>query len=331
MLEGQNFEIPGVSSKRPLLSIVVPVLNEQDAIVPFITAIDSELSAERHGRDRIMSLDIEIIFVDDGSVDETSDIVRKIHAFDRRVKLVRLSRNFGKEAALSAGLKAAAGDAVVPMDVDLQDPPELLRPMIERWRNGAKVVNARRIDRSSDTFFKRNSSRAFYRIINSLSDHPISRDVGDFRLLDRMAVNALNQLEEHSRFNKGLFAWIGFPTETIDYVRPERSVGDTKWNASKLVGLGIDGVVSSTTLPLRIWTLVGVVVATAALVYAGFLVIDTLVWGRDTPGYASLMVAILFLGGLNFLSLGLLGEYIGRIATQVRGRPLYIVCETEGI
>jgi glycosyltransferase involved in cell wall biosynthesis len=249
---------------------------------------------------------------------------------DARIKLVRLSRNFGKEAALSAGLKAASGDAVVPMDVDLQDPPELLRPMVNRWQEGAQVVNARRVDRSSDTVLKRSTSTIFYKVINSLSDHPIAPNVGDFRLLDRVAVDALNQLEEHSRFNKGLFSWIGFRSETLEYTRPARSVGETKWNASKLFGLAIDGIVSSTTLPLRIWTFVGASIACIAFLYAAYLIVNTLVWGVDTPGYASLMVTVLFLGGLNLFSLGLLGEYIGRIAMQVRGRPLYIVSETEG-
>ena len=219
---------------------------------------------------------------------------------------------------------------MIPMDVDLQDPPDLLRPMIDCWLGGAQIVNARRIDRSSDTVLKRSSSRAFYKLFNSLADHPIASDVGDFRLLDRAAVNAVNQLGEHHRFNKGLFSWIGFRSETIEYVRPARSAGTTKWKVSKLVGLALDGIVSSTTLPLRIWTVIGASISCIAFAYAAFLVINTLVGGAETPGYASLMVAILFLGGLNLFSLGLLGEYIGRIAVQVRGRPLFIVSHTEG-
>ncbi len=237
---------------------------------------------------------------------------------------------FGKEAALCAGLRAACGDAVVPMDVDLQDPPHLLRPMIDHWRAGAQIVNAMRVDRSDDTIFKRSSARAFYRLINWLADEPITPDVGDFRLLDRAAVDAVNRLEEHHRFNKGLFSWIGFRTAVVEYARPKRAVGDSKWRVSKLLGLAIDGIVSSTTLPLRIWTTVGALIASAAIGYAVYLIIRTLVWGVVTPGYVSLMVAILFLNGLVLFSLGLLGEYIGRIAMQVRGRPLYIVAETKG-
>lgn len=330
MLEGQNFKVREDACLPPLVSIVVAVLNEEEAIFPFVKAIDDAVTLGWMAEGVDQTPSFEIIFVDDGSIDQTCNRVRELRRADPRIKLISLSRNFGKEAALSAGLKAASGDAVVPMDVDLQDPPHLLHPMVNLWKNGAQIVNAKRIDRSSDTPFKRASSRFFYWLINAISDHPVAPDVGDFRLLDRAAVNALNQLEEHSRFNKGLFSWIGFRSETLEYVRPKRSVGETKWSFSKLMGLGIDGVISSTTLPLRMWTLIGALVASLALLYAVFLVIHTLTTGIDTPGYASLMVAILFLGGLNLFSLGLFGEYIGRIVTQVRGRPLYIVAETEG-
>ncbi|WP_439484892.1 glycosyltransferase family 2 protein [Blastomonas fulva] len=328
MIEGLTFEAAPEAVTRPLVSLIVPVLNEQDAVIPFVQAIDGMVQSQwpvLEDRPRL-----EIIFVDDGSTDATAAVLRGLCAGDKRVKLVQLSRNFGKEAALSAGLKASRGDAVVPMDVDLQDPPELLRPMIDRWQSGVQVVNARRCDRSSDTMFKRSSAQLFYKAINSLADHPIAEDVGDFRLFDRAAVDALNQMTEHSRFNKGLFSWIGFRTETLDYVRPQRAVGDTKWKFSKLLALAIDGIVASTTFPLRIWTILGSVISLLAFGYAGFLVIRTVLFGVDTPGYASLMAAVLMLGGLNLLSLGLMGEYIGRIAKQVRGRPLYIVADKVG-
>ncbi len=314
MINGLTLEQPTlVDGKRPLVSLVVPVFNECDALGPFVAAVDQAIIS---GWPEGGAPNLEIIFVNDGSSDGTGDAVRGMCRIDERVKLVSLARNFGKEAALSAGLKTASGDAVVPMDVDLQDPPELLREMVDRWKSGVQIVNAKRCDRSGDTLFKRSSSRLFYRLINSLSDHPIAPDVGDFRLFDRVAVDALNQMTEHSRFNKGLFSWIGFRTETLEYVRPLRSVGATKWSASKLLLLALDGVVSSTTLPLRIWTVVGVILS--------------LVSGVDTPGYASIMAAVLCLGGLNLLCLGLMGEYIGRIAKQVRGRPLYIVSDTVG-
>ena len=327
MIEGLKFDTKNALPVDPLVSLVVPVLNECEGVELFVRAIDAAIAAcwPEPGAPRF-----EIIFVDDGSQDSTADIIRAMRRTDRRIKLVSLSRNFGKEAALSAGLKAASGDAVVPMDVDLQDPPQLLRQMVDRWLAGAQIVNAKRCDRSTDTMLKRSSARAFYKAINMVADHPIAPNVGDFRLFDRIAVDALNDLTEHSRFNKGLFSWIGFRTETLEYARPSRSVGTTKWNPAKLIGLALDGVISSTTFPLRIWTGIGAIISLLAFGYAGFLAIRPIVFGAETPGYASMMVAVLFLGGLNLLSLGLMGEYIGRIAKQVRGRPLYIVSDTEG-
>lgn len=327
MLEGLSFQSAD-AAEAPLVSLVVPVFNEEESVGHFVSAIDAAIGEswpEGAGAPRF-----EIIFVDDGSRDATVTVVRALCRIDRRIKLIALSRNFGKEAALSAGLKAAAGDAVIPMDVDLQDPPSVIRPMVDCWRQGAKVVNAKRADRSEDSLFKRSTSQLFYKAINSLADHPIAGDVGDFRLLDRDAVTVLNEMTERSRFNKGLFSWIGFRTETVEYARPARAVGSSKWKVAKLVTLALDGITSSTTFPLRIWTLIGACIAFAAFCYAGFLMVHTLVYGVDTPGYASIMVAVLFLGGLNLFSLGLMGEYIGRIAVQVRGRPLYIVDSTEG-
>ena len=327
MLEGLSFQSAD-AAEAPLVSLVVPVFNEEESVGHFVSAIDAAIGEswpEGQGAPRF-----EIIFVDDGSRDATVTVVRALCRIDRRIKLIALSRNFGKEAALSAGLKAASGDAVIPMDVDLQDPPSVIRPMVDCWRQGAKVVNAKRADRSEDSLFKRSTSQLFYKAINSLADHPIAGDVGDFRLLDRDAVAVLNEMTERSRFNKGLFSWIGFRTETVEYARPARAVGSSKWKVAKLVTLALDGITSSTTFPLRIWTLIGASIAFAAFCYAGFLMVHTLVYGVDTPGYASIMVAVLFLGGLNLFSLGLMGEYIGRIAVQVRGRPLYIVDSTEG-
>lgn len=312
----------------PLISLVIPVLNEEEAIEPFIETVDAQFAAS--WPDANNRPPIEMIFVDDGSRDGTSDVVTRLCGQDSRVKLIRLSRNFGKEAALSAGLHASQGDAVIPMDVDLQDPPELIRPMVDKWLAGSKIVNAKRSDRSRDTFFKRASSQAFYRTINKIADHPIAEDVGDFRLLDRQAVDVLNSMTERSRFNKGLFSWIGFETETVEYARPARLDGDTKWSISKLITLGLDGITSSTTFPLRIWTLIGATIAFFAFCYAATIVIYTIMTGGDVPGYASIMVAVLFLGGLNLLSLGLMGEYVGRIAIQVRDRPLYIISSVEG-
>ena len=328
MLENQTFGRDPDALGEVLLSIVVPVFNEADAVRAFLEGLNASLRAS--WPDGQTPPRIEIIFVDDGSTDGTSAVVRALRKGDERIKLVTLSRNFGKEAALSAGLDAASGDAAIPMDVDLQDPPDLIRPMVEKWLGGAKVVNARRADRSADSFMKRASSRLFYRAISLLSDFRIADDVGDFRLLDRDALDVLNQMTEHTRFNKRLFSWIGFATETVEYVRPDRQVGKTKWKFFKLVNLALDGITSSTTLPLRIWTMLGALVFLGALAYTAFLVFYTLMHGADVPGYASLMVAVLLLGGLNLLSLGLIGEYLGRVAIQVRGRPLYVIENRDG-
>lgn len=310
------------------LSIVVPVFNEEESILHFVKEVDKILWHE--DRDRSL-IDLEYIFINDGSSDATETVIRELARRDVRIKLLNLSRNFGKEAALCAGLHHAAGDAVIPMDVDLQDPPELLPEMVKRWRGGAKVVNAQRVDRSTDTRFKRWTSAIFYRLINKVADYKVPSNVGDFRLLDREAVTVLNSLMEHSRFNKGLFSWIGFDVETVQYARPKRNAGSTKWRIGKLIGLALDGVISSTTLPLRIWTLVGALIAAAAFAYASYLIVVTTVLGVEVPGYASLMVTILILGGLNLVSLGLIGEYLGRISVQVRGRPLYVISSSVGI
>ena len=328
MLENQTFDKDIGNLGETLLSLVVPVFNEADSIREFIFAVDKAMSAS-WGEPQIAPR-LEIIFVDDGSSDGTSTVVRMLRKGNARIKLITLSRNFGKEAALSAGLDAASGDAAIPMDVDLQDPPEVIRPMVEKWLAGAKVVNARRCDRSADTLFKRSTSRLFYRTINMVADHRIADDVGDFRLLDRDAIEVLKQMTEHTRFNKGLFSWIGFTTETVEYVRPEREVGTSKWRTLKLLNLALDGIISSTTLPLRIWTIIGALISLGAVAYAVFLLVYTLMQGADVPGYASIMITVLLLGGLNLLSLGLIGEYLGRVAIQVRGRPLYVVESREG-
>lgn len=328
MLENQIFDKDCGNLGETLLSLIVPVFNEADGIRAFIFAVDKAI-ANSWPEPQIAPC-LEIIFVDDGSTDGTSTVVRLLREGDARIKLLTLSRNFGKEASLSAGLDVASGDAAIPMDVDLQDPPEAIRPMVEKWLAGAKVVNARRCDRSADTFFKRSTSRLFYRTINMVADHRIADDVGDFRLLDRDAIEVLKQMTEHTRFNKGLFSWIGFTTATVEYVRPKREVGTSKWRTLKLLNLALDGIVSSTTLPLRIWTIIGALISLGAVAYAGLLLLYTLIEGTDVPGYASIMIAVLMLGGLNLLSLGLIGEYLGRVAIQVRGRPLYVIESREG-
>ncbi|ANI78506.1 glycosyltransferase family 2 protein [Sphingobium sp. EP60837] len=310
---------------RISLSIIVPVFNEQESISLFL---DAARPAVAQALDLIgPDARAEFLFVDDGSTDRTGDILTILARLSPDIRLVTLSRNFGKEAALAAGIDRARGDAVVPIDVDLQDPPEVIISMVRHWLAGAKVVNARRADRSSDDWFKRWSAHRFYRLINRLSDHPIPENVGDFRLLDRQAVDVIKQLGEQARFTKGLFSWIGFRVATIDYERAPREAGISKWRVGKLWGLAIDGITASTTMPLRIWSYIGGGIAVMAFAYAAFLVLHTLLTGVDTPGYASIMVAVLMLGGLNLMSLGIIGEYLGRVAQEVRDRPLYVVAE----
>ena len=311
------------------LSIVIPVFNEQEGISAF-------LDAARPAVGRALALmgpgaRAEYLFVDDGSADRTGDVLAILSRMSGDIGCLTLSRNFGKEAALAAGIDHARGDAVIPIDVDLQDPPAVIVDMVRQWLAGAQIVNARRIDRSSDGWFKRWSARHFYRLLNRLSDYPIPENVGDFRLLDRQAVDAIKQLGEQARFNKGLFSWIGFRVATVDYVRAPRRTGASKWHLGKLWSLAIDGITASTTMPLRIWSYLGGAIALMAFAYAAFLVAHTLITGVDVPGYASIMVAVLGLGGLNLLSLGIIGEYLGRIAREVRQRPLYVVAGQTGL
>lgn len=305
------------------LSIVIPVFNEQESISLFLEkarlAVGQALALMGAGARA------EYLFINDGSTDNTAQILAILARLHHDVRYISLSRNFGKEAALAAGIDHASGDAVIPIDVDLQDPPEVIVEMVKLWLDGAQVVNARRADRSSDSRFKRWSARCFYFIINRLSDYPIHENVGDFRLLDRRAVDVIRQLGEQSRFTKGLFSWIGFRVATVDYERAVRGAGKTKWRVGKLWGLAVDGITSSTTMPLRIWSYIGFAVALCAFAYASYLVVHTLATGVETPGYASIMVVMLMLGGLNMLSLGIMGEYLGRVAQEVRGRPIYVV------
>jgi glycosyltransferase involved in cell wall biosynthesis len=315
--------------QKPLLSIIVPVLNEQDTTGLFLSEAVPML--ERVCAELLPGGRYEVLFIDDGSTDATAARIFAAGQVNPRVKLVRLSRNFGKEAALAAGLLYAAGDAVIPMDVDLQDPPEVVPRMVEEWLKGADVVNAVRRTRDGDSAFKRITARGFYKLYNRLADMPIRADVGDFRLLDRGVVDTLNRLSEGSRFTKALYSWVGYTNVDIAYDRVGRSTGTTKWRVRKLIHFALDGFIASTTAPLRVWSLVGLVLGLIAVVFALFIIAKTMIYGPDQPGYASIMVAVLFLGALNLLSLGILGEYVGRIAQEVRNRPLFVVRELHGV
>lgn len=309
----------------PLVSVIVPVKDEEAAIAPFVARVAAVLDGlgEPEGW--------EILFIDDGSQDGTLPAIMAANRAEPRVRALSLSRNFGKEAALSAGLDHAAGQVVVPIDVDLQDPPEVIGPMLAKWRQGHDVVYGVRRNRDTDSFPKRLTADLYYRAHNWLSADKIPEHAGDFRLLDRKVVEVIKRMPERNRFMKGLFAWGGFRQAAVEYDRAPRAVGETKFNYWKLWTLAVDGITSGSTLPLRVWSYLGAMIALFALAYAGFLVVRTLVFGIDVPGYPSLMVATLFLGGVQLISLGVLGEYVGRILVEAKHRPIYIVRDKIGL
>jgi glycosyltransferase involved in cell wall biosynthesis len=309
--------------QNPLISLVVPFYNEEEGIAIFYKTISQALSG-------ISSASFEIVCVDDGSKDKTLELLKTLAQKDDRLVVIEFSRNFGKEAALTAGIDHATGDAVIPLDADLQDPPSLIGEMIEEWKNGNDVVLAKRMDRSSDSFLKRKTAEAFYRLHNKMSQVKIPENVGDFRLMDRQVVDAIKTLPERQRFMKGLFAWVGFKTKTIGYTRDSRSAGETKFSGWKLWNFALEGITSFSTSPLRIWTYIGSIGAILTFCYGLYIVIKTIEYGRDVPGYASLLVAVLFFGSLQLISVGLLGEYIGRIYLESKQRPQYIVRKVYG-
>ena len=280
---------------------------------------------------QITEVEFELICIDDGSNDETLSALINVSEKDSRFHIIELSRNFGKEAALTAGIDAATGDALIPIDADLQDPPEIIPALIKEWLKGAEVVLARRVDRSSDSLLKRKTAEIFYRVHNRISSIKIPENVGDFRLMDRIVVDTLKQLPEQHRFMKGLFGWVGFRTVTVDYVRPTRIAGRTKFSGLKLWNFAIEGITSFSTVPLKFWTYIGVFGALVTLLYAFFTIIKTLIYGIDIPGYASLLVAVLFFGSLQLICLGVLGEYIGRIYMETKNRPLYVIRKHYGV
>lgn len=316
---------PGSS---PRLSLIVPVKDEEEAIGRFVVRVTRVLDGLREEDGAPLAW--EILFVDDGSRDATLAAIHAAHRADPRVRALSLSRNFGKEAALSAGLDHARGDAVVPIDVDMQDPPEVIVDMLESWRRGHDVVYGVRRDRQTDSLPKRMTAEFYYRAHNWLSSDKIPEHAGDFRLLDRKVVEVIKAMPERNRFMKGLFAWSGFRQAAVEYDRAEREVGSTKFNYWKLWTLAIDGITSASTVPLRVWSYLGALVALVALIYAGYVVVRTVIYGADVAGYPSMMVATLFLGGVQLLSLGVLGEYVGRILVEVKHRPIYVIRERIG-
>lgn len=306
----------------PVLSVIVPVKDEQEAIGPFIERVAPILDGLFTDSG---SAAWEILFVDDGSEDGTLAAILQANQRDPHIRALSLSRNFGKEAALTAGLDHADGQAVIPIDVDLQDPPEVIGAMLAKWRDGYEVVYGVRTNRQSDSLPKRLTADLYYRAHNYLSSDKIPEHAGDFRLLDRSVVEIIRQMPERNRFMKGLFAWSGFRQAAVEYERAPRKVGETKFRYWKLWTLALDGITSASTMPLRIWSYIGLVIAGFALLYAVWVVAKTILFGSDVAGYPSLMVAVLFFGGLQLISLGVLGEYIGRILIETKRRPLYVV------
>ena len=308
-------EIRAIPGK--LLSIVVPAYNEAEVLPEFHRRLTAVLAQ--------LGLEAEIIFVNDGSLDATLEVLKKLQEQDSRVGVVDLSRNFGKEIAMSAGLDHAGGDAIVVIDADLQDPPELIPELVKYWQEGYDDVCAQRLSRDGESFIKRATAHAFYRVIRRFSEVDIPPDTGDYRLLSRRAVEALNQLRERHRFMKGLFAWVGFERKEVPYQRDARAAGKTKWNYWRLWNFALEGITSHTTAPIRLASYLGILVALAAFIYAALVIYDKVVHGNPVAGYPSLMVTLLFLGGVQLITLGVIGEYLGRMFDESKRRPLYFV------
>lgn len=299
------------------ISLIIPVYNEEATIPIFYNAIKNA--------DFLQPYTIEMVFINDGSQDQTEFLINMLEKSDESVKALNFTRNFGKESALFAGLEHASGDAMIPIDVDLQDPIEIIPELIQKWQEGFDVVLAKRIDRSSDSALKRKSAELFYKLHNKISQPKIEENVGDFRLMSREIVENIKQLTERNLFMKGILSWVGGKTAIVEYARAERSAGNTKFNGWKLWNLALEGITSFSTAPLRIWTYIGGCVASFAFFYGAYMMLSKLFFGNPVPGYPSLLVSILFLGGIQLIGIGVLGEYIGRIYIETKQRPKFIL------
>ena len=308
----------GDAAELPRLSLAVPFYNEREVIDHFFSSVVPALEA-------LSGMQFEIVCVNDGSRDTTLEQLIAHARKDSRIKVIDLTRNFGKEAALSAAIDQCDGDVIVPFDADLQDPPHVIVDLVEKWREGYDVVLAKRSDRQSDSRLKRWTASLFYRAHNSMADLKIPENVGDFRLISREVADALKALPESRRFMKGLFAWVGYRTTAIEYTREARAAGETKFSGWRLWNLALEGFTSFSTVPLRIWTYLGTAVAVIAFIRGFYLVARTLLYGTDVPGYASLATAMLMLGGIQLIGIGVLGEYVGRIYFESKKRPVYLI------
>ncbi|MFY9287464.1 MAG: glycosyltransferase family 2 protein [Alphaproteobacteria bacterium] len=306
----------------PDLSLILPFYNEAGGIRSLFQRLQPVLHQ--------LNLTYEIICIDDGSQDATFSALNHAHEMDQRIKIVRMARNFGKEAALTCGLHLANGQAAITMDTDLQHPPEVIPELVKKWQSGAQMVYAIRQNRDTDTEARRLFSRAFYAIFRKIAEVEIPEGAGDFCLLDRKVINAVNALPERNRFMKGLVGWAGFSRDTVPFDVEPRFGGDTNWDFFKLIRFAFDGISAFSTFPLRVWTWSGAAVSIVAILYALYLILRTLLLGTDVPGYASVMVGILLLGGLQLLSLGMIGEYLARVFTEVKARPIYFIADRIG-
>lgn len=309
---------------KPDVSLIVSMYNEEESLKAFFEEIEKVMR-------KIPEYSYEIVCIDDGSTDKTYSMLCQYAKKDKRIKVIKFSRNFGKEYGMMAGLKLCKGAAAIPMDVDLQDPPELIIKFIKKWKEGYDMVYGIRSDRQSDTFLKRMTAKLFYKIYNLMTRSPIPYNAGDYRLIDRKVIDAILSLRERNIFMKGVFGWTGFKSTGIKYTRQKRYAGCSKWNYWKLWNFALDGITASTTFPLRVWTYLGTLLSVTGMIYAAYIIIRTIINGIDVPGYASLLVFILVLGGIQMIILGILGEYIGRIFIEVKNRPLYIIDEKVNI
>lgn len=312
-----------MKKNQPELSLLIPCYNEAENLEILFSRLQSVLNP--------LNLDYEIVCINDGSKDDTLKLLIDYHDRDNRIKVINLSRNFGKEIAMSAGLDYTTGKAVIPIDADLQDPPELIIDLIEKWREGFDMVYAVRKSRQGESWLKKKTADYFYSFIGKISTIPIPANTGDYRLLDEKVVIALRQLPEKNRFMKGLFSWVGYRQTAIYFERLPRYGGKSSFNYWKLWNFALDGITSFSSIPLKVWSYFGLIISLISLLYGLFLLLKTLIFGVDLPGYASTIVAILFLGGIQLITLGVIGEYIARIYEEVKGRPLYLIRETYGL
>ncbi|WP_341534040.1 glycosyltransferase family 2 protein [Sporosalibacterium faouarense] len=302
------------------ISILIPAYNEEDVLFMLYDKLIEVIQ-------QVQGYSFEILFVNDGSKDRTGELLKELHKKDSRVSYINLSRNFGKEIAMAAGFDYVQSDAVIILDADLQDPPDLIPEMIKYWEEGYDDVYAKRRSRQGESWLKKLTSHSFYRILKRLTNVPIQEDTGDFRLLDKRALEALKGFRENQRYTKGMFSWIGFNKKEILFDRNPRAAGSTKWNYMKLINLAIEGITSFTTTPLKVSSFFGLSISFFSFIYMIFIIVKTLIWNEPVKGYPSLMVVILFLGGIQLISLGIIGEYVGRIFNETKKRPLYFVDE----